>query len=263
MNLICKVKNFSFLFRGFSLSCACKSMKPLRPLSRSRASDAVYEALRSAILSPMFEPGQRLNVPELAQQLDVSLTPVKDALARLAAEELVEIRPRSGTFVTGVSAEDVADTFEIRAALESLAAESVVARANNDDIAQLRALFEAMSVVESDEPTWAEHERRNREFHAWIVRCSRNRKLIAMYESLHAHIQIARIHRGETDWRQRLSVEHEEHAAIVRAIEQRSAQAAVRAVRRHLARAADSLVRDLRRQAGTPPQPETSEAAAR
>jgi GntR family transcriptional regulator, rspAB operon transcriptional repressor len=239
-------------------------MKRLRPLSRRRASDAVYEALRNAILSRMFEPGQRLNVHELARQLDVSLTPVKDALARLAAEELVEIRPRSGTFVTAISAEDVAHTFEIRAALESLAAESVVARASDDDIAQIRSLFEAMSVVDGDELEWTEHERRNREFHSWIVRCSGNRKLISMYESLHAHIQIARIHRGETDWRQRLNVEHEEHAAIVRAIEHRNAQAAVRAVRRHLARAADSLVRDLRRQAGaalTPPA--TSEASAR
>jgi DNA-binding GntR family transcriptional regulator len=225
-------------------------MRSLGPLPRRRASDAVYEALRSAILSRVFEPGQRLNVNELAQQLDVSLTPIKDALGRLAAEELIEIRPRSGTFVTSMSPDDVAETFEIRAALECLAAEAAVVKATDADIEQLRALFEAMNVTEEDEQAWALHEPRNSEFHCWIVRCSKNRKLIAMYEGLNAHIQIARIHNAEADWRRRLTVEHREHAAIVAAFEARDAQAAVGALRKHLARAADSLVRDLRRQAG-------------
>jgi GntR family transcriptional regulator, rspAB operon transcriptional repressor len=225
-------------------------MKVLRPLPRPRASDAVYEALRGAILSRVFEPGQRLDVKALAQQLDVSLTPVKDALARLAAEDLVEIRPRSGTFVTAMSAEDVAETFEIRMALECLGAEAAVAKATDDEIARFRALADSMTGNEPDETAWTEHDRRNRQFHAWIVHASRNRRLIAMYESLNAHIQIARIHRAEHDWRRRLNVERQEHAAILSALERRDAAAAVAALRQHISRAADSLLRDLRRQAG-------------
>ena len=104
-------------------------------LSRQRASDSVYEALRSAILSRSFAPGQRLNVHELAAELGVSLTPVKDALTRLEAEALIEIRPRSGTFVTAMSPDDVAEAFEIRCALECLAAEKALARATAADIA--------------------------------------------------------------------------------------------------------------------------------
>lgn len=223
-------------------------MKPLGPLSRRRASDAVYEALRDAILSRVFEPGQRLHVHDLAQRLDVSLTPVKEALGRLAAEELVEIRPRSGTYVTAMSPDTVEETFQIRTALECLAAEAAVVRASDSEIERLRLLFESMGETAPREQ--AVHEQRNSEFHRWIVRCSQNRKLISMYESLNAHIQIARIHHAEADWRQRLSVEHREHAAIVAAFEARDAQAAVTALRQHLTRAADSLVRDLRRQAG-------------
>jgi DNA-binding GntR family transcriptional regulator len=237
-------------------------MKPLGPLPRRRASDAVYESLRSAILSKVFEPGQRLKVRELAQQLDVSLTPVKDALGRLAAEDLIEIRPRSGTFVTALSPDSVAETFEIRAALECLAAESAVINATDDEIAHFRTLFEAMSVTEQTEQAWTLHDRRNSEFHNWIVRGSKSRKLIAMYDSLNAHIQIARIHRAEGDWRQRLSVEHREHGAIVTAFEQRDADAAVAALRHHLSRAAHSLVRDLRRQAGEPLQHATESDAS-
>jgi DNA-binding GntR family transcriptional regulator len=107
-----------------------------------------------------------------------------------------------------------------------------------------------MSATEQIEQAWELHDRRNREVHTWIVRCSKNRKLLAMYRSSNAHIQIARIHRAEVDWRQRLSVEHREHAAIVTAFEPRNAAAAVAALRHHLSRAADSLVWDLRRQVG-------------
>jgi len=224
-------------------------MKSFGPLPRGRASDAVYEALRSAILSRVFQPGQRLKVHELAQQLDVSLTPVKDALSRLAAEELIAIRPRSGTFVTAMSPDDVAETFEIRAALECLAAETVVARATDAEIERLRELYDAIGLIAADDDGWTMHERRNGEFHNWIVRCSRNRKLISLYESLNAHIQIARIHRAEADWQQRLDVERGEHAAIVEAFEQRDPRAAVAALRQHISRAADSLVHDLRHQA--------------
>jgi DNA-binding GntR family transcriptional regulator len=221
----------------------------LPTLPRQRTSDSVYDALRHAILSRKFAPGQRLNVHQLAGELGVSLTPVKDALTRLKAEALIQIRPRSGTFVTAVSPDDVAETFEIRCALECLAAEKALTRATLEDIAQLRALTGQIGAVEGEEARLV-HAARNIEFHKRIVTLSGSQRLIQMYEGLDAHIQIARIHLGHANWKTRLDDERDEHLAVVEALAGRDAPALIAALRHHILRAAESLVRDLRNMDG-------------
>lgn len=219
----------------------------LPTLERQRASDSVYAALRTAILSRTFAPGQRLNVHALAADLGVSLTPVKDALARLEAEDLVEIRPRSGTFVASVSPDDVAETFEIRRALECLAVEHALARATPDDVRALRDLASGIAELSGDEASRQKHVARNVEFHKRIVALSGSRRLSQMYESLDAHIQIARIHSSRDSWRTRVSSELQEHLAIVDAFERHDVGDAVAALTKHIRRAAASLVNDLRK----------------
>ena len=71
---------------------------PLTRIEQRRATDEVYQALRQAILTRVFAPGQRLNVEDLAGNLGVSFTPVRQALQLLAAEGLIVIQPRSGTY---------------------------------------------------------------------------------------------------------------------------------------------------------------------
>lgn len=219
----------------------------LPTLSRQRTSDTVYETLRQAILARKYAPAQRLNVHELAAELGVSLTPVKDALTRLEAEALIQIRPRSGTFVTGVSPDDVAEAFDIRCALECLAAEQALTRATPADIAHLQALAGRIGASTDEASGKLAHEDGNIEFHKRIVALSGNRRLIQMYESLDAHIQIARIHLGHSDWKSRLDSERQEHLAVVAALERREGAALIAALRHHILRAAESLVRDLRK----------------
>ena len=219
----------------------------LPALTRSRTSDAVHTALRAAILSRTFAPGQRLNVPALAAELGVSLTPVKDALTRLEAEVLVEIRPRSGTFVASIAPEDVAEAFEIRCALECLAAEKAVSRASDEDVQLLHGLATSIATCgDDDQKARLTQARRNAEFHKRIVALGGSRRLVQMYESLDAHIQIARIHLRHDDWKRRTASELEEHLAVVEAFACRDRAALVSSLRRHILRAADSLVRDLR-----------------
>jgi DNA-binding GntR family transcriptional regulator len=221
-------------------------MAQLPTLSRRRTSDDVYEALRTAILSRSFAPGQRLNVHAIAKEMGVSLTPVKDALTRLEAEALVEIRPRNGTYVTAVQPDELAEAFEIRCALECLAAEKALPRTTPDDVARLRELAMAIAEASDDDSACLTHAARNVEFHKLIIALSGSRRLVQMYESLDAHIQIARVHLGHGDWKTRLGSELEEHLAIVAAFDEGDAPALVTALRSHILRAADSLVRDLR-----------------
>ena len=225
----------------------------LTPLKRERATDAVYRALREAILDGLLRPGERLDVAELAERLGVSLTPVRHALQMLATEGLVEVRPRSGTYVAGVSASDVRDTFDVRCALECLAAELAVERVRREEIRRMKKLVQEMTRPIRTARDRHAHAARNSEFHMILLRAAGNRRLLALYEELHAHIQIARIHATDKEWPWRLEQEGAEHRAIVTALEKRDLPRLIEALRRHIFRARDSLVAAVERvQSKTP-----------
>jgi GntR family transcriptional regulator, rspAB operon transcriptional repressor len=221
-------------------------MKTLPRLSRSRASDSVFDILRENIVGRGFRPGDRLDVRALADQLGVSATPVKDAINRLAAEGLVEIRPRSGTFVAELAPDAVAETFEIRRALECLAAERVVTQLTPDLLARFQDVVDAMDRPVSTERDRTEHERKNVELHTLLVEASGNRRLTELYRSLNAHLTIARIHSRRRPDDDRLEQERREHRAILDALATRDAAALVSALDRHIRRAGIALVGDLR-----------------
>lgn len=211
-------------------------------LKRERAVDAVHDSLRQAILNSLLRPGERLDVADLAAKLGVSLTPVRNAVQLLAGEGLVEIRPRSGTFVTVVTAEDVRDTFDIRCALECLAAERALEHIGPEQIRELRTLLRSLRRTPRTEQGLNSHSQYNAEFHLVIIRAADNRRLLEMYQELNAHIRIARIHAAEADWTVRLAQEQAEHEEIVDAIESRHTGRTIKALRQHIFRARDAMV---------------------
>jgi len=216
----------------------------LSPLTVQRLTDTVYRTLKEQILARTFPPGHRLRVDELAEQLGVSRTPLKDALNLLASEGLVEIVPRRGTFVADLSTEDIVEVFEIRRALELLAAETLAHRITPDQLARLRAELEAVSGA-GDRADVVGHMRRNLAFHQLFVELAGNRRLGELYDSLRAHIQIGRVHARGTDWRRRLRQEQIEHQEIIDALEARDTPRLLAAVTAHIKRAEASLIQDL------------------
>ena len=88
--------------------------KPLR--------DVVFENLRAAILDGNLKAGQRLMEVQLAEQLGVSRTPIREAIRKLELEGLVVMLPRKGAYVANMSFKDLIDVLEVRASLEGLAA---------------------------------------------------------------------------------------------------------------------------------------------
>ena len=224
----------------------------LARIQRKRATDEVYEAMRQAIVTRVFKPGERLQVEDIAQKLGVSLTPVRHALQQLSTEGLIEIHPRSGTYVTNVSPQDIEETFELRCALECLAGERAISRIDPQQVERLRQLVKALAKPIDGEAALIEHERANSELHQILIDASGSRRLAELYESLNAHIKIARIHSSETngarpvDWQSRLAEEQREHEAIVSAVEAKDAQALTTALRKHIYRAKDSLVNSLK-----------------
>jgi DNA-binding GntR family transcriptional regulator len=221
------------------------SATALARIQRPRATDEVYQALRQSILSSVFKPGQRLQVEEISVQLGVSLTPVRHAIQQLEAEGLIEVRPRSGTFVAQLTARDVMETSDIRCALECLAAEAAIERIGADELAGFRRLLDRLSRTPRSERDRKQHEEDNRQFHRMLIEYSGNRRLAEMYESLNAHLQIARIHSRKADWATRLPDEQREHEEIVAAIAARNLPRLKEALRVHILRARRSLAAGL------------------
>jgi GntR family transcriptional regulator, rspAB operon transcriptional repressor len=222
-------------------------MNTLPKLDRTRASDSVFEVLRDSILTRVFRPGDRLDVKAVATQLGVSPTPVKDAINRLAAEGLIDVRPRSGTYVAEISPQAVAETFEIRRALECLAAETLVERLTPQLILRVNKIHEALERPVDTENARREHDQKNIELHLLIVEGSGNQRLLELYHSLNAHLTIARVHLRRRPDAARLEQERREHAAIVDALIARDAKRLVEALGQHIRRAGQALVEDVTR----------------
>ena len=218
---------------------------PLGRIERTRASDSVFDVLRESILTRVFSPGDRLDIKALADQLGVSGTPVRDAINRLAAEGLIEIWPRSGTFVAEISPEAVAETFQIRRALECLAAETLVERLTPELLQRFARLVSDLEQPIKGEADRSAHERANTAFHALIVEASGNRRLCEVYTSLNAHLTIASVHSRRRPDARRLEQERKEHRAILSAIQARDSARLIEVLGEHIRRAADELVKDL------------------
>jgi DNA-binding GntR family transcriptional regulator len=106
------------------------------PLSRS-ASAAASEVIREAIIDGRLAPGQRLKEEELARELGMSRTPVREALLLLQSEGLVASIPRRGATVRSYAADDLDDMYQLRAVLEGYAARRAATRISPDDVARL------------------------------------------------------------------------------------------------------------------------------
>jgi DNA-binding GntR family transcriptional regulator len=173
----------------------------------------------------------------------------------------VDVRPRKGTFVTEFTLDDYRETLDIRRALELLAAETVCDHVGDDDVHALRALMREMERVVASERDPAEaarrHDAKNLEFHLRLVRLSGNRRLVAMYEDLRAHLRIARAHLDAHEWRSRVDTETREHGQILTALEARDASRLADALHHHLTRSASSLIDDVARREGRPTRQDT------
>lgn len=106
-----------------------------------------YERLRAAIVEQRYAAGQRLVEQQLASELDLSRTPVREALRRLEAEGFVVSERNRGAVVRSISLDEVADLYELRARLESYAAELAAERAEPDDLGAIRAGVEEFSAA--------------------------------------------------------------------------------------------------------------------
>lgn len=194
-----------------------------------RASDRAHTALREQILDWSLPPGTVLAEVEQAARLGVSRTPLREALARLAGEGLVETQAGRGLVVTPAGLEDAAALFEVREALESKAVALAADRGRPEVFAALRAEFDTVGL--DDRAAYYDLVRR---FDEAIDEAIANPYLAGELRGSRTHL--ARIRRLAQDDRRRLAAAAAEHALIADAIAARDADLARSALTVHLHR---------------------------
>lgn len=193
--------------------------------------EKVANYLREHIVMDHFQPGQRLPERTLADELQVSRTPLREALKILAAEGLVVISPNRGAVVADVSPADMKEKAYVLSVLEQAAAELTCANASNDDIAELQALHYEMkaSFLRRDRQNYF---RLNQDIHNRIVALSGNATLIDMHANLSR--QLYRVRYLSNQKNEKWATAMEEHEAIMAALEARDSERVGRELRNHL-----------------------------
>jgi len=198
---------------------------------RRKVTDWVYEEIRHAIIELRLKPGEPLREATMAEQLGVSKTPVREALARLEQEGLVETTSFKGAVVSDYSSQDLQEIYELRELLEGAAVRAAATSASDETLARLSAL-----VAESRDL----HAKDDLEglasllgaFDLLIYEQVSNERIRALIENLKAHL--ARIGRLTEEIPGRVKASVQEHAAIVEAIAAHDADAAERSMRVHI-----------------------------
>lgn len=212
-------------------------------ISRATLTEQLEDALRSDILDGVFAPGQRLRASELTDRYGVSATPLREALQRLAAENLVDLDPRLGATVSRISEDDLRDTYEQLSMVGGMALERSVQRGDGgwDAIVQRRfdALRAAASQLDGAEADSDDVRRQltsdaaaaHWEFHDALYQRCGSSWLLRFAKMLHSHAERYRRLSLHTSRTRHLD---EEHEAIMLAARERDAVAAVDALRAHL-----------------------------
>lgn len=211
---------------------------PIPPLRRSILGDDVYDTITGLILGHSIAPGDRINIDSLARQLEVSATPVREALARLESDGLVRKRALVGYTVSPLlTRAEFMDMFDMRLVLEGAAARWAAERADPDT--QARIVNEAGSMVVPDPgdadgwPAHAAFTKYDAQFHDLIADAADNPLLREGIARLHAHLHIHRLYFPFAQ----AGTTNDEHNQIASAIAVADPDAAEAAMREHLVRA--------------------------
>jgi DNA-binding GntR family transcriptional regulator len=198
--------------------------------------------LRQLIVEGAIAPGAKLNERELAEQLQVSRTPLREAIKMLAAEGLVELLPNRGAVATLLSPQDVADTFEVIAGLEEQSGALAAQRIGEQELAEIRALHYEMLAAYTRRDLSA-YYRLNAQIHDRINAAARNPVLTRTYRQVNARLQALRFRSNfdERKWQRAVA----EHDAMVQLLAARDAAGLRTLMRQHLEHKRDAVLEQM------------------
>lgn len=203
--------------------------------------EMVYEELKMQILTGAIVPGTRMMEVELAKEIGVSRTPIREAIRKLEKEGLVTIEPRRGAYASQISTEDMVEILEVRQNMEGLAAFFAASRMKPEQLAELKDVSNKYNtaVCEGNMENMIKHDTR---FHRIIVESCNNKILEQMIEQLQE--LVLRFRYIYYDNFRRAENMPEEHKMIMDAIENGDADAARDAADVHIDRLKEMVIRE-------------------
>lgn len=207
------------------------SLPTLLPVNKPRSlKDIAYARIKEAIVSLRLRPGQALSQSDLARQLQISETPIRDALQELEREGFVVRIPHKGTFVTPIAREDLEEIVQIISVLEGLAARLATPRLTPEDIQEADRLLTqaAAALARGDRETCSTL---GRQFHQLLIQKAGNQRLVSMLGTLDDHLK--RFRRISDQIGGRLEKSQEQHRRVLEAVKLGDAIAAEEAMLAH------------------------------
>lgn len=197
----------------------------------SRRSEKLREIIEERIATGRYLPGMRLDETELANEFDVSRTPIREALMQLAFSGLIDMRPRRGAIVAEITPQRLCEMFEVMAELEAMCGRLAARRMTTaDQNALLKAHRTCEDAHKKNDPD--AYYRRNERFHMAIYAASHNSFLIEEADALHRRLSAYR--RLQVRVRDRMRSSFLEHSAIIDAIINGDGDKAAELLRSHV-----------------------------
>ncbi len=198
----------------------------------STIADTVFKEIQSAIVEGNISPGSKISEPALAREFGISRGPLREALSRLEACNLIERTPNVGARVVSLTPQHLVEIYLIRESLEGLAARMAAENMSDKEITELDELLEKhKKQIEQDQSYYQKEG--NMDFHFRIVQGSKNSHLIDMYsKDLYHLIRLYRYQFGMVS--KRVPRAFIEHGQIVDAIHQRDGELAQFLMTRHI-----------------------------
>ena len=205
-------------------------------------SEQANDLLVDWIVSARLKPGMRLRENELAEELGISRTPIREALKKLAGLGIVTMVPRRGAYVGEIDDRKLEEILDLRYILEMYAAERGVKRISQDGLRDMRSsVEECESVLDGADPSeYLRFIEADSGLHRLIIETSGNDVLRALYERLAVFLQIARVRFSQPT--RDMARGYEEHRAVLRAYEERDEDRLLQALGEHLTRARNEIL---------------------
>lgn len=215
---------------------------------RMSLTERLTDELRRRVLSGELAPGTVVVEPRLAEEFKVSKTPVRESLRQLTSEGLLQILPKKGYLVRGVSIEDVYETLDLRMLLEPFATASATRLATAQLLSQLQSLLDEQERLASADPIASMHCAQ--QFHQLLANAGNNSRIASTLEKCFA--DTARAHYVLPGMQRYMSTSQEitEHRAILNAMDARNSEQAQQAMVNHLKSIRSAMLGQFRESSG-------------
>lgn len=216
-------------------------IRPKNSNEKTTLTEVAYERIVDWIMGDELKPGDPLTEGTLAKRLNISRTPIREALRRLEREDLVVIVPHTGAFVARMNLKDLHDFFEVREATECMVARLAAERGDVNEFRKIKKLILAAQKERNGSKRHEFYEEAGRRLHSYIMKASDNTRFYRLAETF--RVQIYQEKKIALKIPGRIEKSKQEHLRILNALILKDPDKAERMMRQHLRSTRNSVLK--------------------